>query len=63
MILTEPQTNPLLKLGESAAGHDFIDIQVMQELLAFDLVYWRWADGFDFSSTDESVYDMVSGLN
>jgi len=38
-------------------------LQVLKELLAFDLVYWRWADGFDFSSTDESVYDLVSALN
>jgi hypothetical protein len=63
MNLTEPQRNALLKLGESASDHEFIDVEVLKELLAFDLVYWRWADGFDFSSTDESVYDVLAGLN
>lgn len=63
MNLTEPQKNALLNPGENASGHEFIDLQVLKELLAFDLVYWRWADGFDFSSTDESVYDVLAGLN
>jgi hypothetical protein len=63
MNLTEPQRNALLKLGESASGHEFIDVQVLKELLAFDLVYWRWADELDFTPAGEIVYNQLAALN
>lgn len=59
--LTEPQRAALLKLGDSASGHDFMDAAVLKELLALDLVYWRREDELDFTSGGEAVYNELSG--
>ena len=61
MDLTEPQRAALLKLGDSASGHEFIEPEVLKELLALDLVYWRWADELDFTHGGEKVYDGLTG--
>jgi len=61
MNLTKSQTDALLKLGESAAGHEFVKAPVLQELLALDLIYWRQADEVDFTPAGEEVYDELSG--
>jgi len=61
MNLTKPQTDALLQLGESAAGHDFINAHVLEQLLALQLIYWRKPDEVDFTSIGEEVYDELTG--
>ena len=59
--LTEPQRAALLKLGNSASGHEFIEPEVLKELLALELVYWRREDELDFTHAGEKVYNELSG--
>lgn len=62
MNLTQSQINALLKLGESAGGHDFITQATLDQLLKLDLVYWRKPDEIDFTPAGEQVYNELSGL-
>lgn len=61
MNLTKSQMDALVKLGESAAGHEFIKAPVLEQLLALDLIYWRHADEVDFTPVGEQVYDELVG--
>jgi len=61
MNLTEAQTDALVELGESATGHDFMSKQVLRDLLALNLVYWRNPDELDFSPAGEQIYDELTG--
>lgn len=60
MNLSLSQTDALLRLGESAAGHDFIEPNDLKQLLECDLVYWRKPDDLDFTPAGEQVYNTVT---
>jgi hypothetical protein len=61
MELTEHQKEALLKLGDSAAGHAFIEPGVIEELLALNLIYWRREEELDFTSVGEKAYNGLTG--
>ena len=58
MILSNPQREAMLKLGNTASGHEFIPADVLEELLALGLVYWRAPDDLDFTPTGEKVLEQ-----
>ena len=61
MNLSEAQTHAMLELGDSSEGHEFIPQRVLNELLSYDLIYWRNADEVDFTPTGKEVYDELAG--
>ena len=60
MNLSEPQRDAMLQLGETASGHDFISPQIVEELLAMELVYWRGPEDLDFTPAGEKVYQELA---
>jgi hypothetical protein len=58
--LSERQGEAILQLGSTASGHDFIPPQVLEELLAMDLVYWRAPEDLDFTPTGLKVYQELA---
>ena len=61
MNLTEAQAKAMLELGGSVEGHDFIPQRVLDDLLKYDLIYWRNANEIDFTPAGEEVYDELAG--
>jgi len=50
----------MLKLGDSASGHEFLTPEVLNELLLLELVYWRAPDFLDFTPRGEKVYNELA---
>lgn len=61
MDLSDAQREAMLKLGESASGHDFIAPEVLEELLALKLVCWRSRDDLDFTQMGGEVCRALEG--
>ena len=61
MNLSEPQRDAMLRLGDSASGHDFIPPTVLEELLSMKLVYWRAFRDLDFTPAGEQVWKKLVG--
>ncbi|MBI3860271.1 MAG: hypothetical protein HY290_00085 [Planctomycetia bacterium] len=61
MNLSESQTEAMLELGGSAEGHGFIPQRVLDELLSYELIYWRNAGEVDFTPAGKEVYDELVG--
>lgn len=59
--LSDRQRDAILKLGETASGHDFIEPDVLNELLALELVYWRGTDDLDFTKSGEELLNKLAG--
>ena len=57
--LSESQREAMLKLGNTASGHDFVTSDVLNALLSLGLVYWRTTDNLDFTPVGEQVYDEL----
>ena len=62
MKLSERQREAMLKLGNTASGDYFIltevlPTEVLEELLALELVFWRAPDNLDFTPVGEQVFD------
>ncbi len=49
----------MLKLGNTASGHDFLTTEVLEELLSLGLVYWRARDSLNFTPVGEQVFDTL----
>lgn len=60
MNLTEAQVHAMLELGGSAEGHGFIPQRVLDELLSYELIYWRNPGEVDFTSAGKEVYDELA---
>jgi hypothetical protein len=63
--LSQSHREAILQLGYTASGHAFIPPDVLEELLAMQLVYWRASSVLDFTPTGERVYeelDVESGV-
>ena len=61
MNLTEAQTHAMLELGGTAEGHGFIPQRVLDQLLSYELIYWRNAGEVDFTPLGKEVYDELAG--
>jgi len=60
--LSERKREAMLKLGNTASGDYFIltevlPTEVLEELLALELVFWRAPDNLDFTPVGEQVFD------
>jgi hypothetical protein len=60
MNLSEQQRDALLTLANTAAGHDFVPQEVLDELVLMGLVYWRSPDEVRLTATGEKVYEWVA---
>jgi hypothetical protein len=60
MNLTQEQAHAMLELGGSAEGHGFLPQRVLDELLSYELIYWRRPDEVDFTSRGKDVYDELT---
>jgi hypothetical protein len=60
MDLTTSQREALLKLGTTASGHDFIDPDVVDELVALKLVHWRMRDDLDLTAMGNQVFKTLT---
>ena len=61
MNLTEPQAQAMIELGQSSEGHGFIPQRILNELLSYELIYWRNTDEVDFTAVGKEVYDELVG--
>lgn len=61
MDLSDRQREAILKPGETASGHDFIEPDILNELLALELVYWRGMDDLDFTKAGEELLNKLAG--
>ncbi len=58
--LSEPQRDAMLQLGETPSGHSFISPEVLEELLAMDLVYWWTPKDLDFTLAGKKVFNELA---
>jgi hypothetical protein len=54
--LSELHREAILQLGNTASGHEFLTTEVLEELLALGLIYWRAPDNLDFTPVGEKVF-------
>jgi hypothetical protein len=56
MNLSDAQREAMVQFGNTASGHDFISSDILDELLALELVYWRAPEDLDFTPAGEKVW-------
>jgi hypothetical protein len=61
MNLSKLQREAILQVGNTASGHEFLTTEVLEELLAMGLIYWRAPDNLDFTPVGEKVFDELEG--
>jgi hypothetical protein len=54
--LSRAHRDAILQLGNTASSHDFIATEVLEQMLALGLVYWRATDNLDFTPVGERVF-------
>ena len=49
----------MLQISETPWGQDFVSPEVVEELLAMDLVYWWTPKDLDFTLAGKKVFDEL----